>query len=487
MHRKILIPVVAITLSVLAITAFVSCGGTSGGEKDLSGAQFVADESVGTIEFSTTPDLVEVSRTAPFAIKVRDGSGTPVQEIQVSCDTEQGLALIEPTTGREITDKNGGISGSIGCERLGSYQLGCRLPVGANKRVFTTVRCTGEIPDTFTGFVGAGGGGLGGGQQISDNGGPGGTNTDGFGILSTTVSDGDSDNTFVIDTNKVDTCGDDGNDSEPFGDATAEITFINETNSSVFITSYTMTIPGVGTFGPISVGGSVAGGISSSGGRASLGLLIAVAQGDGSKTYAGSSTSISSSTGFKNVTFTFDATNDQGDDIGFTKTLGLTFSNANRCTSGGGGSGGSGGTATAVGLSFADSGTASSSIDVTDSNVCTPATETESIGDASFTMTVNNGTGDSIAVTSYSVSISGVGSTDSQTVTGSIADGDAKTFTGTMALGTGTAKTTLGGTTITAVGNRTVTIVVTGTDSDGSAVTLTAANLANFTEVDNCG
>ncbi|GEM_PF-980780 len=489
MRRKILVPFVAVFFAAIAVATFVSCGGTSGGDKDFSGTQFVADDSVGSIFFKTLPSTIQTSRTAPFLVDVRDGSGSPVPEIEISCDTEQGLALIEPTTGREITDNFGSMSGILGCASPGSFQIGCRLPIGANKRVFSRVTCTGEIPDGFVGFPGAGGGGLGGGQQSSDDAGPGGTSTEGFGILSKSLTDGLIEKSSSVDTNQVNNCGSEGDDTEPFGDAVVTIDFVNETNSTISCESYTITVPSIGTFGPISLGAAISGGVAPNGGEASVSVLLAAAQGDGTKTWAGSNTTILSSTGFKNTTFTFSCNKDTGDkaDIGESLTIstsfGIGFSNVNRCTEGGGGSGGSSGSITGASLDFLDSGVASTSADVT-ATAC--GSESENIGDLTFTMGINNGTGGSVTVSSYNVTVAGVGSASTVSKTASLANGSGQTFTGTIALGTGTSKTTLGGTTITAVGNTSVTVLVTGTNSDGVTVSATATNTVNFTEVDNC-
>lgn len=493
MQKKFLIPVLGGVGIVAMLVALVSCGGTSGGDKDFSGQAFVADESVGSIFFSTLPSEIQVSRVAGFAVGVKNGNGEAVPSLTISCDTEQGLALIEPTSGREITDSTGSISGKVGCERPGSYQIGCRLPVGANKRVFERVVCTGEIPDTFTGFPGAGGGGLGGGSLVSDDAGPGGTSLEGFGIQSTKVNDGETEGTFTVDTTQVNTCGDDGTDTEPFGDASVEFGFLNETNSTVSCDTYTMTVAGVGTFGPIAVGGAIDGGFAPNGGEATITVPLAIAQGDGTKTWAGSATAISSSTGFKNVSFSFACNKDTGDasdvgeDVTVTKAVGVTFANVNRCETGGGGSGGgSTGDATFVSLSFTDNGTAgATTIDVTDT-ACS-GSETESLSDARFTMTVDNDTGGNVTITSYSVEISGVGAVGTKNKTAVLATGT-QTFSGLIALTTGSAKTTIDGLTtiLNTTGNKEVTVTITGTDANGDTVTISGTDSLTFTEVDNC-
>lgn len=336
MKKQLLVSALGGSLVALAIVFLASCGGTSGDDKSYSGGSYVADGDIGSISFTTLPSSIPVSQVAGFIVGVRDGAGSGVGNIQVSCDTEQGLAIIEPTTGREMTDSGGSMSGKLGCERPGSFQIGCRTPVGANKRVFQRVSCTGEVPDGFAGFPGAGGGGLGGGGLISDDGGSGGADTAGFGIQSARVLDGEVENAFAVDTTQVDTCGDNGDENEPFGDAFVSMDFVNDTNSRIDCTSYTITVPGVDTFGPIAVNLGVAGGLAPNGGEAQVAVPLALSL-NGGKVWAGSSDAILSSTGFKNVKIEFSCEKDNGDDDSteFTRsvTLGLTFANVNRCAS----------------------------------------------------------------------------------------------------------------------------------------------------------
>ena len=333
MKRHLLISVLGGSLLAAALTFLASCGGTSGGEKSYDGASYVAGDSVGSIAFATLPSSIDVSQVGGFLVSVRDSAGAGVADMQISCDTELGLALIEPSTGKEMTDSGGYISGKVGCERPGSYQIGCRTPVGANKRVFQRVVCSGEVPTGFTGFPGAGGGGLGGGSVISDGGGAGGADVAGFGIAGAVVSDDDKSPTFTVDTDQVNTCGDDGNDTEPFGDAKVSFSFLNESNSTIECDSYSILVPGVGTYGPISISLGVDGGFAPNGGEKSLDVYLAVAQAS-AKLWAGSSDVVDSLTGFKNVKFTFFCNKENGDSSEeFTRssTLGVTFANVNRC------------------------------------------------------------------------------------------------------------------------------------------------------------
>src|SRR5690349_17352826 len=101
-----------VTLACLGLAGLLAgcAGNTSGGGDDGSGGVFVATpESVGTIEMQVCSDL-EVSGTCGLSVGVKNAAGQPVTDMPVVCDTEQGLALIEPTTGRELTDSIGAVS-----------------------------------------------------------------------------------------------------------------------------------------------------------------------------------------------------------------------------------------------------------------------------------------------------------------------------------------------------------------------------------------
>ncbi len=149
----------------LALT--IGCGGnTHGGEEEFGSSDFPSGtDATGKVEVRVNDDDMNVGDRSGFHVFVYDGNGAPVQNIQVLCDSELGVAILEPTTGREMTGQFGDISGVIGCASPGSYQFGCRLPLGGNKRQFVTIKCrgTGNAP-----FPGAAGGGIGGGSIVGN-------------------------------------------------------------------------------------------------------------------------------------------------------------------------------------------------------------------------------------------------------------------------------------------------------------------------------
>jgi hypothetical protein len=168
-----------VALSCAALCACSGGGDTDGGsgaDQLYLGDQYVADDSAGTISLSVDSTSIPVAGTSNFSVAVRDAQGAPVPGLKIACDSEAGVAVIEPATGLEITSSSGSISGVIGCELPGSFQFACRLPIGANKRKMVTIKCTGTVPAGFSGFAGAGGGGLGTGG-VGDDGEPDG-NTD---------------------------------------------------------------------------------------------------------------------------------------------------------------------------------------------------------------------------------------------------------------------------------------------------------------------
>jgi hypothetical protein len=237
-------------LCVVGLLAFVGCqGNTDGGSAaspDYSDDVFTGDESsTGSIRVEVTQSQINVGDTAGFKVYVQDSKGLPVPFTRVVCDSEQGIALIEPTTGYELTNGEGVMSGRIGCAAPGSFQMVCRLSIGANRRQFVSVACTGDIPSGFTGFPGAGGGGLGGGTQIGDNGEVRITNAgfddDGTFDNSSVPSDASVDITQTADCDGVATTS----DVEPFYDTYAVLQVENNLEERVTLLYIECSVTGV--------------------------------------------------------------------------------------------------------------------------------------------------------------------------------------------------------------------------------------------------
>ncbi|RIL12175.1 MAG: hypothetical protein DCC75_00895, partial [Proteobacteria bacterium] len=186
-HRRISVIGWLFLIGILALAGYGCSGGgdTDGGDENFEGTGFVAtDDAAGGLTLTVDQTTLSISEVSGFSVDVFDASGDPVAGLEIACDTEQGLAIVEPNTGFELTDSSGHMSGKVGCESPGSYQMACRLPIGGNKRKFETIRCSGDIPTGFSGFPGAAGGTLGvgtggGGSADQGDGGAGGTDEGG--------------------------------------------------------------------------------------------------------------------------------------------------------------------------------------------------------------------------------------------------------------------------------------------------------------------
>lgn len=157
----------------IGLVSIVGCNGgdTSGGKQDYSGSDFVGDSTTtGRITVSLTSDSINTGSTGEFSAVAYDSKGGPIRDIPIVCDSEAGVAVVEPSSGRAVTSSRGGISGVVGCSRPGSFRFGCRLGSAGGIREFVSLKCEGAVPLGFTGFPGAAGGGLGGG--VADDSGP---------------------------------------------------------------------------------------------------------------------------------------------------------------------------------------------------------------------------------------------------------------------------------------------------------------------------
>lgn len=321
-------------VSLLVITTtflFVACGGnTSGDGSSGDGTAFNdSDGNAGGIRLEIIDDSLSVADTTGFRVHVVDAQGDKVANIEIACDTEQGLALLEPTTGYELTSVGGEISGRVGCETPGSYQIGCRLPIGGNKRALHTITCQGPIPDGFTGFPGAGGGSLGLGGSPGSGGAVPPASSGSLRITDVTLSENSKD-TLSVDVQQ----GVCGTTAETFTDTLAKFAVKNETSEPVNFSSFSYEVSGSsgsGTFYSstelaFSVGSSIAANSS-----ATLTGLFLRAHGAGIKSFTGSSAAISPSLGFRNVTFTLFGTTASGKSISVQASIGTSFGNFNKC------------------------------------------------------------------------------------------------------------------------------------------------------------
>ena len=230
--------------------AFVGCSGdTAGGSypgQALEGSGFAPDDSnSGSISIELKESRITVSEIAGFHASVTNSQGAGVANTAIVCDTERGLALIEPSTGREITDSGGSISGKVGCEAPGSFRIGCRV-ASATRRAFETIICEGPIPGGFGGFPHAGGRGLGGAGGVGDDGQPGGNTSDSIRITNLAFSDGQESGIANIDiARRADCDGEpDTNDPEPFSDTFVSVSVTNDSAKTYTFKTLRFKVPG---------------------------------------------------------------------------------------------------------------------------------------------------------------------------------------------------------------------------------------------------
>lgn len=322
------------------VGAIVACGGgsTDGGDSVSQhaglGDQFVSDGGAGgRISITVNDDLVTGS-TASFSVQVLDPDGQPLQFVRISCDSEKGIAIIEPSSSGvafESTSARGVMSGTLGGLTPGSYLLQCSAPNGFGLTARKVIRVTGDVPEGFTGFPGAAGGNLGGGMIVDDthNG------TDDGGIRVSSIQYTDAGGTSVsgpIDTVQNSDCDGDvaTNDPELFTDTSFTISMTNDTRQRISVDSVTFEIINssgatVTTFDAIPTVVEIASGSSGD----QVGLLITFT-GGGSHIYNdGSNTAVSAGT------FTVRATvageKQDGTAYSTTKSTSLTLRPVDNC------------------------------------------------------------------------------------------------------------------------------------------------------------
>lgn len=313
---------IAIVIGVLSSGGLlIGCGGTGGGGSghgEPGQDPYVPPATLGSVSLNVSDTDLNVAETSGFSVVIRDANGNGIPLTQATCDSEEGVAIIEPSNGSEITDAGGAISGTIGCEKPGSYLFGCRMPVGGNKRKFVTITCRPPVPDGFTGFRGAGGGTLGGG------GGSGATP----GVSITTVVLNELDKDVVGVDTQADVCGT-GTDTtaEPYSDTTIKFTVKNETDQRITFSSYSYSIDGVFESGDIALSGTL---VAEPGADATQLHALFTDGAGGQKTFIGSSVAIGS-LGPTTVSVTLQGTSSAGRTVRATAAFGASFNDYNNC------------------------------------------------------------------------------------------------------------------------------------------------------------
>lgn len=233
-----------IVASLFAALTIGGCGDTGGGSAVEDGAglgtNYVSDGGAGaTLTIDVKGDLA-VANTVGFSVVLTDPRGAPLSYVRVFCETEHGIAILEPSKGGyafEHTDASGQMSGLLGGVSAGSYVIECRAPLEYNVIGRETIVITGTPPEGFTGFPGAAGGNLGGGRITVPD-----VDSGGVRITSITYQDvvaggGGVEDTLYIDTYYTTDCDptEAGNQGEPFVVNTYKLQIANETQETVYV------------------------------------------------------------------------------------------------------------------------------------------------------------------------------------------------------------------------------------------------------------
>ncbi len=229
-----------------AVVALAGCsGGSTSSNEEANGGDgaYVPGASSGSITYSVEQTSIPVGSTSDFVVSVRGQDGDPSEGVSILCDSENGVAIIEPSIGSELTNGSGSMSGVIGCEKPGSFRTACWGPA-LNRTANVFIKCTGDIPSGFTGFANAAGGNLGGGVATPDDpaGGSGGTSVSALTLISAVeVTDVRDEATVAIDVT-ASTCAEEGQE-ELFGPDLVSFTIQNNSASRVTCSTWSMTIP----------------------------------------------------------------------------------------------------------------------------------------------------------------------------------------------------------------------------------------------------
>lgn len=270
MKRFALIPL--ISLGLLSIGCTGDTDGGSAADNALDPGSYVSDGAAGgtlTLNVKDSDNTIGVGDTVGFSVVVTDARGAPAPGVRIFCDSEKGVAILEPANNNisvEMTDSEGQMSGQIGGVTPGSYIFECRAQDGFNLVGRTTIKISGEVTNGFQGFPGAAGGNLGGGRVIDTT--P--DVDDGVGLRISAVSFQDAGGESTqgpIDTEASvcvnglpDLCAVTCN-NEPFAAATYKVTVKNDTNENIFISTVefrsggTTVVAAQGQVGEIAKGG----------------------------------------------------------------------------------------------------------------------------------------------------------------------------------------------------------------------------------------
>ncbi len=325
--RKITVGLGIVALASAAILAGCTGGDTDGGsagEEAAIGTQYVSDGGAGaTLRIYTSHDQTQLPVTdmLTFWVTLLDPQGQPVPWVRIFCETEHGLAIIEPSHGGvafEHTNSEGYMSGVIGGLTPGSFIMECRAPEGFNLVDRIQIHVTGEVPEGWNGWPNAAGGNLGGGVVIE----PPDSTTMNVRIL---AFSGDADSVAHIDTVQVDCDPGAPIDMEPYGYDEYRVTLTNSTGGTINVEGVEFT---VNQPGAVPVSEQATSLVIEPGETASF-VGPFTEDLTGYKVYAG--TTVPVLNGTWQATFTVTGTSDTGDSFVESAAVTFTAGNVNNC------------------------------------------------------------------------------------------------------------------------------------------------------------
>ena len=327
---------------LLLVSLAVVLGGCNRGDSDGGdaveddagiGVQFVGDGGAGATLAITAPSRLGVGATSGFSVMATDSAGAPLGFIRIFCESERGIAILEPSSGGtafEMTNSRGFMSGVVGGLTPGSYILECRGPLESQLVARAEIVITGSVPEGFVGFPGAAGGNLGGGLLIDETPDP---DTGGLRIAAVNFTDAGGTGPFgpidtvqgTCDPGDDDTFGTADDELEPFTFTNYEITLNNDSFERLFVGTVAFTIND-GRPATIPTQSKTVELPPRSSGSLS-GLLISFAS--GSQIWAGSSFGVLEGTYRVDITLT--GTSETGDAFTLTDSTSITLRPVNNC------------------------------------------------------------------------------------------------------------------------------------------------------------
>jgi hypothetical protein len=333
LNRKISKATLSVFLGSVLLGLLSACGGTGdtdGGQgvtNDASiGTQFVSDGGSGGTLRIEAPATLATGEREEFRVIATDPTGAPLSFIRIFCESELGIAILEPSSGGlafESTGAAGVMSGVLGGLTAGSYLLECRGPQGFNLLARTSILITGDVPEGFDGFPGAAGGNLGGGLLVEPP-----FEDSVSAQITFTIPSGDTRNGPIDITFNPD-CNGDGtaDDPEAYIFNNYNVAVVNGRDDRLFVESIVFTVDdGQGVTSSTQLGGLVINPNSSS---VIVGSFTEFVFGTAIKTYAG--TTLAVIPGTYNVTFTIRGTTGSGESFSLRQNASVTFASVNNC------------------------------------------------------------------------------------------------------------------------------------------------------------